>query len=228
MKHLLLLPFLLIFTTLLSQQNEDRLTPQDHIQLLKKSALLVRLKTKSNTIKALEERGETTRAMKVSNEQKKKNIELVKAFRGHFYFCNVYFFYSSDTKHVKTGNLDSITFLNDSLIPDANIKIKEPTYYTCEIGNVQQDDSKYKEGYRIENTENGAEKKTTYSGGSRMSFQALIIKDSGFNQLASPFPYYSRTLSSLPIRKTYDSVVKKLNSNLEIYYAKVMRTQAGP
>lgn len=224
MKHLLFLPFTFLFLTFFSQQNEEGYTAKEHILRLKKSALLVRLKTKENSIRALKDRGFNDKAAQVESDQKKKNLELIQAFNKYYNFSNVYFFYSSDSKKVENGELDSVVFLNDSLEPDPSIKVKEIDYYTSEIGLIQPDSTVYNDKNSVQNTENGAEQKPTYSsGGAGMSFQALIIKDDKFRQLASPFPFYSRTLSSLPFKRPYSVVVKKLNAKLEEYYRRVMK-----
>jgi hypothetical protein len=57
-------------------------------------------------------------------------------------------------------------------------------------------------------------KTENYYGSSDMGFEALIVKNDQFMQLKSPFPYYVRTFNSLPVRKSNNKTVKKMNDKL--------------
>jgi len=51
-----------------------------------------------------------------------------------------------------------------------------------------------------------------------MTFGALIIKNENFFQLSKPFPYYSRTLHSIPFKRKPKNVIAKMNRQLYNFY----------
>ncbi len=168
-----------------------------HHQEMKKGALLVRLKTQENKIKALKERGNTIEAANIEFNQHQENKEIIAAFKENFNFCKVYFFYSSDTKLVKKKQLEQVTFLGDSLEKIDTPKIT--TFYTAEFGNVDN----------TKQTQNSSEISSS------LGFAALYIMTDQFVQLKQPFPYYSKLRGIVPIVKLKKSViVEKLNSKL--------------
>jgi hypothetical protein len=81
---------------------------QDHLLILRHSALLVRLPNNQNLIKAYQRAGRTSeiKALKAEIEQTKKDIIL--AFRQTYTFGKVYFFNDYDHKAVREHNLKGI------------------------------------------------------------------------------------------------------------------------
>lgn len=167
---------------------------------MKSSALLVRLQTKSKAIDALKERGLEARAAEIQAEQKVKNLKIAQAFKAEFDFCPVYFFYSDDSKHLLDQNWDKVSFLDSNLELDADIKFNGGTFYTAEFTAID---------LRTDKSE----------GTPQLGFGGLIMKDSKFNQLEKPFPYYVRNFRSLPIRRKPSKVVRKMNRLLIAFYS---------
>jgi len=182
-----------------AQKIHNEIEARNHINALKSSALLVRLKTKSKTIDALKERGMDERAAEIQAEQKEQNLEIIKAFKGEFNFCKVYFFYSDDSKYIMNKQWNQVSFLNENLEADTSIRFDEDIFYTAEFSQVD---------LRVDKTQ----------GTPQWGFEGLIIKDSNFNQLGRPFPFYVRNFNSLPIRKKPSKVVRKMNSRLKEFY----------
>jgi len=193
-----------------------------YIQYLKAGCLYVRLHTKSKKIAILKKAGHLTAAKKVEEDQLKDNLSIVSAFRTYFKFCPVYFFYNTDSKYIYNSNLDSVKFLDDNLNHNSSI-VPGKQFLIAEFGIIKQDTSKYfsvnSDEYKKDST-NTIQNNKQYGGGTNMSFGALIIKSPQFVQLPPTFPYYTRTLSSLPIlRRSNAKVVANMNLRLERFYA---------
>ncbi len=174
----------------------DKATAFSNIQKLQEGALLVRLKTRQKTIDAFKERGYLKMANQVKEKQKIKNERLVNAFRKNFNFCKVYFFYSDDSENVSQKMYEGI-FLNENLEKDAKVVLKEDFVLTAEVGNVVSDSNI--------TSASGRE----YAANTGMSESLLVIKDSNFEQLRRPFPYYVKAGD-----RFIDKKVAKLNKRL--------------
>ena len=188
-----------------------------YINYLKTGALYVRLFTKSRKIAILKNAGNIAAAEKVKNDQFKTNLSIVAAFRSAFTFCQVYFFYSDDSKYILSEEIDSIKFLNDSLEYTPHIKpIKQ--FLVAEFSIVREDTAKNFAGYSIDyqkDSTNTLYQNKQYAGGTNMSFGALVIKSPQLVQLSKPFPYYTRNLATLPfVRRSHFRVVTIMNSKL--------------
>src|SRR4051812_48326706 len=111
-----LLSVLLCLLTLSgSAQYRNENSPVEDIRQLKKGALLIRLMTKQNSVNALRERGNSDAADSLKRSQDIYNKQIVAGFKRNFNFCPVYFFYSQYSDKIKEGEIDDVTFLNDSL-----------------------------------------------------------------------------------------------------------------
>ncbi len=192
-----------------------------YINYLHNGALLVRLQTKSRKIAILERAGNVAAANKVKNDQIKVNMSIVKAFNDAFTFCPVYFFYSEDSKYVKSYQLDSVKFL-DNKLNYRKPKELPNQFLTAEFGIIQQDTSKNFTGYSRDyhkDSSNVMYENKQYSSGTNMSFGALIIKSDQFIQLSRPFPYYSRNFTTLPfLSRSHFKVVTVMNNKLLQFY----------
>ncbi|MGB0932590.1 MAG: hypothetical protein ACPGVB_17530, partial [Chitinophagales bacterium] len=113
----------------------DKYEAVENIKNLQKGALLVRLKTRQNTIDAFKERGYKKMARQVEEKQLQSNKKLMTTFQKHFNFCKVYFFYSNDSDKVLEKDLSGI-FLNKDLEKDASIKVDEDHVFIAEIGGL--------------------------------------------------------------------------------------------
>lgn len=226
MPKLILSLFILLTSTIgLSQDDTDkkqktnaransRVVAKQQIQEMHTGVLLVRLKTRQKSIAALRSSGRDKKADKIERKQAKFNVDIVKGFKENFDFCPTYFFYSHHSQAVLDGEFDSVEFLNDSLQYDSTITINNTSIYTAEFGLIEQDTAQYQNGYEYVPGEDGLEKQTQYNGGANMSFEALIIKNDQFIQLRKPFPYYSRTLGSVPLKRKPKLVIGQMNAQL--------------
>ncbi len=159
------------------------------INQLHDGALLVRLITKTKTITTLKNAGNYKMADEIELEQSTLNKRIILAFRNHFKFCPVYFFYSDYTEAVKNNEINKIIFLNDDLQLDPEILFKEDKFLTAEFSLIDDAD-----------------------------FEALIIKDNQFVQLKRPFPFYVRTFDSIWNDKKLNQVIVTLNHRLNSFY----------
>ncbi|HEX8516218.1 MAG TPA: hypothetical protein VF868_08465 [Bacteroidia bacterium] len=98
-----------------AQKPKEKASAQIH--MLKDGALLIKLKTSENVINGLIKDGKPEEAEKVREEQLIRNKEIAQAFTETISFCKVYFFYSSNSAAVKSGDLGSI--MNGSLEADS-------------------------------------------------------------------------------------------------------------
>jgi len=216
------------FTTDLSAQEAKKISYRKQAKIDAKrqiieihdGVLLVRLKQKQKSIDALRKQGREKFANKVELKQKNRNKYIIEAFNTLFDFCPVYFFYSDDSKHVRKNNLDSISFLNDSLIPDKSITVKDTLFYITEFGHIEPEETLT---YQSSTHLSKGETRTTYSGSSDFSFKAVTIKTKGFKQLKDPFPYYSKEYSGSNKRANINNAVHKLNLKLTKFYNKQVR-----
>jgi len=179
-----------------SEPIRDRVSAISNIQKLQEGALLVRLKTRQRTIDAFKNSGYLKMANQVEMKQKTRNQRLMNAFRKNFSFCEVYFFYSEDSEKMMEGMYEGI-FLDENLEKNARIVLKEDFILTAEVGNIIKD--------RVSVDASGNE----YAANSGMSESLLVIKDSNFEQLRRPFPYYVRAGD-----RFIDKKVAKLNKRL--------------
>lgn len=224
MKFILLI-FLLFSIPLFAQEtNKEKVLTQKErtlkaINYLREGYIIVRLKTKKRQLDELTKTGQLKQANKVRTKLYKKHKLLINAFKTHFTVCPVYFVWSTQSDFIINKQVDSVSFLNNELKIDNTIKPKGNKFLTAEIGIIKEDTAQYYVGssrdYHKDSTQSLYSNRQ-YSGGTNMSFEALIIKDHQFNQLYRPFPYYSRTFGSLFfLKKTYNDVVSLMNHKLK-------------
>jgi len=212
---------------------------KNQIKQLKTSVLLVRLKTSENTINALIKAGQIEKANKLKLKQEAENKKIVNAFNKNFDFCEVRYFFSSNSDKVRQKLYNGI-FLNDSLEVDNSIKLDTSiTFLIAEFGYIEKDTMKMFSHYSYEPSKNGGMEKVAnyYSTSSDIDFYALRILDSNFVQLNKPFPFYTRaiykTMRMHPeqflfvspiylvfLTWSYDETVLRMNRKLERYYEK--------
>ncbi len=191
---------------------------EEKIRKLKNGALLVRLQTKEQSIDALRKAGNEEQARQVEAKQIAYNKEVIAAFRKEFTFCPVYFFPSQYSDTLRSGAVNSVVFVNDSLVPDPSIRVLQTDFLTAEFGTLDPDTVAYYEGKYYDYSGDGLDKQKSYYGGADMGFAALRIMNSYFVQLKKPFPYYVKTYESLPVERKMAKAVAKMNKQLEEYY----------
>lgn len=180
---------------------------KSQINLLKnEGALLVRLKTNSNTINRLRAAGNIDLATQVERETFLNNKAIVRAYNKEFKFCPVYFFYSDCSDSVKHKNLTGI-FLDSTLSVNSSIVCNATFYLIAEQGSIY--DSSL--GIVSESQAPKAIEKGTAS-----KEVAIVVKNKYFIQLHKPFPYYQQGYSI----KKYAEFVKKFNKELLDFYSK--------
>jgi hypothetical protein len=229
MKQIFLILFLLLTACANAQQvaagqentvnriNYDLLASQQ-IKDLKQGVLMVRLQTKAKSISAMREQGNNDLADKIEKLQNETNKAIIKAFKENFKFCPVYFFFSQYSINILERQFEKVLFLNDSLLPDPNIKLSNTNFLTAEFGAISQDTAQYFDGYYYVHGEEGLEQETKSYGSSNMGFNALIIKSDKFVQLHKPFPYYARQSNPSPTFKDFKKSVVKMDKRLSKYY----------
>lgn len=217
-----------LFTSNLSAQETKKISYRKQCKIDSKrqileihdGVLLVRLKQKQKSIDALRKRGRVKLAKKIELKQQNRNKYIIDAFNARFDFCPVYFFYSSDSKHIRNNNLDSISFLNDSLLKDNSITFKDSIFYVAEFGHIEPEETfTYQSSVHTSKNETIA----TYSGSSDFSFKAVTIKTKDFKQLKEPFPYYSKESSGANKRANINAAVRKLDLILKRFYSKQVK-----
>ncbi len=198
-----------------------RFITNDQINQLKDGALLVRLQSKKKSITALRKIGKDHLADKIETKQRNYNVKIVSAFKTNFNFCPTYFFFSDFSQNIRDRQFDKVIFLSDSLFADSTTKFNQSNFLIAEFGTIEQDTAKYFSHNSYEPAGSWSLKPTSnYYGGPRMGYGALIIKSNQLIQLRRPFPYYVRTFDSLPIRRSPNKTVKKMNKKLYKFYKK--------
>jgi len=189
------------------------------INQLHEGSLLIRLKHRKKSIAALRSIGKAKAADKIEDRQRRLNKAIIHAFKERFDFCPVYFFFSDHSQSVMEQQFEQVEFLNPNLSPDKTITIGDNGFLLGEYGTIEQDTTRYFNGYYYVQSENGLERRKRYNtSGTNSGFGALNIKNDQFIQLARPFPYYVRTFDSFPIKRKPEKVVKKMNRKLHRFY----------
>lgn len=189
-----------------------------NIELLKDGVLLVRLQSKQKTIEILKEKGYPKKAKYFRERQLKDNKEIARSFN-NMDFCKVYFFYSHDSDLLLNGLFDSISFLNEKL---DTILLKLDTFFIADIGELNQTAKLDTTNQTLDKEKiKGNKRKKSYSGGTKLSFKSLYIRDMDFNVLTKPFPFYQR-YHPIPLTVlTNEEVVLKLNDRLKDFYKSI-------
>jgi hypothetical protein len=110
-----------ISSVAISQGKRDKASSD--ILMLKDGALLIKLKTSDNLINGLIRAGKTEQAEQAKKDQAALNSDIIKAFKEHYNFSKVYFFYSRNSAEVKRGELKGI-LMNYDLHTDSTFSGK--------------------------------------------------------------------------------------------------------
>lgn len=174
----------------------------DCITDLKGGALFVRLHTRNTAVQLYLKNGQDKIAERIMQEQFTENRAIMQAFKEEFNFCDVYFFFSDDTKAVTSGKAGH--FLNAKLKKDTSIHCNSSFFMVAEYSALK------KESFVVP----GDEPKNQAPAGGNAIERALVMKDSTLMQMPPPFPYYV----SAVFEKQINNQVKKLNERLKTYY----------
>jgi hypothetical protein len=192
----------------------------DQIIQMKNANLLYRLQSSFKSMEAMQKKGNIEEAERIKKEQDSVNLEIISAFRNHFDFCPVYFFYNYNTKRVKNLVLDSI-FVNDTLETDSTINLNNSDFYIAAIENT---DGRSKMAspvftYILEDNKYIPYEDAGISVGP--GFEALLIMDKHFGLMQAPFPAYIKRNEFLNSRKT-EEMIDILNARLHRFYKEAM------
>jgi hypothetical protein len=180
------------------------------INLLKNGgALLVRLKTNSNTISKLKAAGNIDLATQVERETNIRNKGIVRAFMNEFKFCPVYFFNSDCSDSVKHKNLVGI-FVDSNLIINTSIVCNASFYLIAEQGFI------YESSLGLVSEKQASK---AIERGSPTKEVSIVVKNRYFIQLHKPFPYFQKGYS---LKKHYNKYVIKFDNALRNFYEKNM------
>lgn len=178
-------------------------------------ALLIRLKTNSNTISKLKAVGNIDLATQVERETLLRNKNIVRAYMKEFNFCPIYFFLSEFSDSVQKQKLNQI-FVDSNLIINPTIECSAKFYLVAEQGFITESSLGFVPEKKANNvTERGVPVKEV----------AIIVKNRYFIQLHKPFPYFQKGYS---LKKNYGNYVKKFNNQLKEYYSKNSSYQIPP
>jgi hypothetical protein len=150
------------------------------INQLKDGALVVKLKTNSKQVNALNKIGNTKKAIEKTIETFIVNKNIMMAYLDRYNFSKVYFVYSHFQDSLLKGIRSGI-FLDTNLVVNNTIEMKESFYliaekdfaYNSSIGFVKEDSARY------------AVEKGNPSGG----MWDIVVKNKYGHQLKRPFPY---------------------------------------
>ena len=176
------------------------------ISLKNGGALLVRLKTNTNTINRLKAAGSMDLATQVERETRLNNKAIVRAYTNEFKFCPVYFFNSDCSDSVKHKSLSGI-FVDTNLVINSNIVCNASFYLVAEQGSIYDSSlGLVSEAQASKASEKGTPAKEVF----------MVIKNRFFIQLNKPFPYYQQGYAI----KKYSDYVKKMNTSFLDFYTK--------
>ena len=179
----------------------------EQIEELKNGVLLVRLQEQNKKLQYLTENSRTDEVEDIEETNNYINRSLIKAFTEYFEFCDVYFFYSDNSKEIKNREY--------SLLFDSNNNNKVEN-----LDNQNIFFSAY--AYR------------DYGESHLTDRKAIVIMDNNIKQLKEPFPYYSYFKQNqieskysiymyLKELNHFERQVYFLNFNLNKYYEKTAR-----
>lgn len=203
---------ILFFLTLLSNplfsqvdgdNLSDRMESFETIDLLKKGALIVRLRTNSKKIDAYRSAGNTDLADKLEEQQHSRNLDMLLAFKTNFDFCPVYFIWSEDYKRVLDGEKSSF-FLDENMEVDSSIVLTQNYFLFCDFGPVY-----------VQAIADQYDPKNKMVSSTPAFQEALVIKDTSLTQLLDPFPFYVKVRFF-----EFASAAEKMNSSLYKYLSK--------
>ncbi len=175
------------------------------IVALKNGALLVRLKTNSNTINQLKKAGNTDLATQVERETYLKNKIIMFSYLQEFNFCPVYFFYSDCSDSVKHKRLENI-FLDTTLTINPSIVCAADFYLIADNKTVIYNSSL---GLVPESLANKASENGTSS-----REVAIGLKNRFFIQPHKPFPFFQIKTTTLSNASEKNNAFKNRLFNL--------------
>ncbi|MGB1205733.1 MAG: hypothetical protein ACPG5B_08815 [Chitinophagales bacterium] len=176
-----------------------------NINNLKEGALLVRLKTRSKSLKAYEKAGASYLVKKIKKERDAENQKIVNLFNEYFDFCPIYFFYTDDTERLLSGEHKGI-FLDDKLKKDKAIVLDKDFFLIAEFG-VLLEEKIWADSAVLAANQNKMYQHQALN-------KVIVIKDKNLEQLKRPFPLYVRASTT----RFWPRKVAKLNKRFHKYF----------
>ena len=224
-----------------SYRKEREKHSRQQITEMKDATLLVRLKSQSKKTAALQENGFLDEALKILNEQRGINEQIVIAFKEEFTYCKVEFFYDYNSGKILKKDFQNL-FLNESLKVDSSIQI-ESRVFIAEFDRLVPDTMKYLSHYSLK--PNGgftySLEPNYFSASVDIDLMGLVIRDENLLQLNRPFPFFTKanicsikknapSVLSFPYyldfsSYNYTKMVRKANQNLWKYYFHPIQNQ---
>lgn len=143
-------------------------------------ALLVRLKTNSNTISRLKAAGNIDLATQVERETYLTNKIIIGSYLQEFNFCPVYFFYSNYSDSVKNKKLNGI-------LVDTNLQVNPSIVCKADFFLIAESDKVYNSSLGIVPIEDAPK---AIQSGTPSREAPIVVKNRYFIQLHNPFPYF--------------------------------------
>ena len=206
----LFLSIILVSSFSLLAQNEEKVlvqknafeTAKKQINELKNGILLVRLDFKTKEIAYYEKHNNIAEANKIRAKQEAVNKEIMNAFQIYYSFSPVYYFSVEDSRKLLDEKYDEIQLLNAFGIKDTTVNLIEQPFFVAEFGFANQ-------GLSTSDTEE------QYS--TKMTINALVIRDYKLVELAEPFPYHVKYNMTASSKKRYLTPVKKWQAKLDAF-----------
>ena len=206
MKHIFLAILIISIGLISCKDYQARRTESfKKIEIVKKNVILFRLHSSENKIKYLEKKKDKVAVKKELNKVKAINDEIYLAFKNHFDFCDVYFFYPSEASNLKSGNYDEVALMDEDAKVVMDKEFLKNGYLVSTFG--------FAYGDEIIHETNSDRSRLGGTGG----YPALVVMDQDYIQLGNPFPY--RVLLNKTPDKRKDAI-RNLNTSLRDYYYK--------
>lgn len=215
---------------------------KEHILDMKHGSLLVRLPVYESKINALRSTGHHEEAEKTEEARDIANNEIIAAFKEHFDFCQVFFFYNTHISDIRRKEYNGILFDFDrEIIDPQEHDLDRVKVFIAEFSILPGDTTKRFADHemRVNPDGSGWERRTYYHTQPDFGFDALVIMDHQLNPLSKPFPYYTRLMGKslqdhpeqalflAPIllfqQYSYDAAVRKMNEQLTRFFNKSSR-----
>lgn len=212
MKRIVVLIILVVVAFGSYAQND----PNVIFKALNEGAILVRLKTKVNLINGLEGKN-AEMAARIKAEQQKENEAIVDAFNSVFHYCEVYYFYSDNSRNIKNKQFKG-ALLDEKLNVIKNIPELNENYLIAEFSQTQGDSINqetqvhtYNENNELVNTQDTVS--TYYTG---YGFDALVLLTPNMQMLQDPYPHFVRKGVIIKSR-SYAEMIAKMQDKIVTY-----------
>ena len=181
---------------------------------LSNGAILVRLKTYHNILKAYEGKDESRYNVIVAKRDR-ENQELIDAFESKWVLCPVYYFYSNNSKQIKEKKFSGV-LLNGNLEPVDSLPLLNNNYLIVDQNFTQGDTAKIYRGNYLSMDGDELKRQDVYAFENSNTLQGLILYTPEFCPLQYPYPYFSKKYV-LFVTRTPQKMVARLQIKIIDY-----------